>query len=351
MRTATSYSPGLPDSARSAKSAAGSSPTPRGPQEADDPSDSHRGAFPRPLQANANVASDRKNSRAWEISSTRPTPALTYAGKYLHDEEVSTTDGMDLVFKALADRTRRLLLDRLHRLNGQTLTELCGHLDMTRQSATQHVDILQRANLVTVVHRGRERLHYLNPVPIHEIDERWISGFEKPRLQAISDIRNLAEEHAMNSAAAVPTYVYVTYIRASAEQVWHALTDADLTARYWGHANVSDWQPGSTWEHRRVDGSGAVDVVGKVLETQPPTRLVITFGEPEKESGVSTVTFLLEPDQDIVRLTVTHEDLPDASALDAISHGWPAVLANLKSLLETGDVLPQAPWEMPRAQV
>jgi len=303
------------------------------------------------LQANANVASDRKNSGAWEISSTRPTPALTYAGKYLHDEGVSTTDGMDLVFKALADRTRRLLLDRLHRLNGQTLTELCGHLDMTRQSATQHVDILQRANLVTVVHRGRERLHYLNPVPIHEIDERWISGFEKPRLQAISDIRNLAEERAMNSAAAVPTYVYVTYIRASAEQVWHALTDADLTARYWGHANVSDWQPGSTWEHRRVDGSGAVDVVGKVLETQPPTRLVITFGEPERESGVSTVTFLLEPDQDIVRLTVTHEDLPDASALDAISHGWPAVLANLKSLLETGDVLPQAPWEMPRAQV
>ena len=79
------------------------------------------------------------------------------------------------------------------------------------------------------------------------------------------------------TASAVPTYVYVTYIRASAQQVWQALTDADLTARYWGHANVSDWQPGSTWEHRRVDGSGSVDVVGRVVEAEPPTRLVITF--------------------------------------------------------------------------
>ena len=165
---------------------------------------------------------------------------------------------MDLVFKALADPTRRLLLDRLREHNGQTLRELCERLEMARQSATQHLDILVRANLVTVVRRGRERLHYLNPVPIHEIEERWISGFEKPRLQAISAIKNQAEEYAMtNGPTSVPTYVYVTYIRASAEQVWQALTDADLTARYWGHANVSDWQPGSTWEHRRVDGSGA----------------------------------------------------------------------------------------------
>ena len=91
--------------------------------------------------------------------------------------------------------------------------------------------------------------------------------------------RHRAEEHAMTS---VPTYVYVTYIHATAEQVWRALTDADLTARYWGHANVSDWQPGSAWEHRRVDGSGVNDVVGKVLEAEPPTRLVHHLrGRPE----------------------------------------------------------------------
>ncbi|MEU5949098.1 metalloregulator ArsR/SmtB family transcription factor [Micromonospora sp. NPDC047465] len=256
---------------------------------------------------------------------------------------------MDPVFKALADPTRRLLLDRLREHNGQTLRELCERLDMARQSATQHLDVLVRANLVTVVRRGRERLHYLNPTPIHEIEERWISGFERRRLQTISAIKNQAEEHAMTDApTAPPTYVYVTYIRASAEQVWQALTDADLTAAYWGHANVSDWQPGSTWEHRRVDGSGDVDVVGRVVEAQAPTRLVITFAAPgdEPPGGSSVVTFLVEPHHDIVRLTVTHENLTDQAMHTGISQGWPAVLANLKSLLETGEVLSPAPWEM-----
>ncbi|MGI8590682.1 MAG: ArsR/SmtB family transcription factor [Nakamurella sp.] len=253
---------------------------------------------------------------------------------------------MDSAFKALADPTRRLLLDRLRAQNGQTLGELCDHLGMARQSATQHLDILVNAHLVTVVRRGRVRLHYLNPAPIHDIQRRWISEFDKPRLKALDDIKNQAEEYAM-----IPNYVYVTYIRANPKQVWQALTDADLTAQYWGHANVSDWQPGSTWEHRRVDGSGAVDVVGSVLEADPPTRLVITFEdspdtEPKREPSV--VTFLVEPHQDIVRLTVTHENLPNNEMRNGISRGWPAVLANLKSLLETGDVLPQAPWEMSR---
>src|SRR3954451_23977592 len=142
---------------------------------------------------------------------------------------------MELVFKALADPTRRLLLDRLRERNGQTLRELCEHLAMARQSATQHLDVLVLAHLVTVVRRGRERLHYLNPAPIHEIEQRWIAGFDKPRLQTISAIKRQAEEYAMTDAPTpVPTYVYVTYIRAGAEQVWRALTDADVTARYWG---------------------------------------------------------------------------------------------------------------------
>ncbi|CAN5714491.1 SRPBCC domain-containing protein [soil metagenome] len=260
-------------------------------------------------------------------------------------------DDADAVFKALADPTRRLLLDRLRNENGQTLGQLCEHLDMKRQSATQHLDILVRANLVTIVWRGRERLHYLSPAPIHDIDTRWISAFDKPRLRAITTIKNQAEEHAMtNHATQTPTFVYVTYIRASAEQVWEALTDADLTAAYWGHANVSDWKQGSTWEHQRADGSGIADVVGGVLETDRPHRLVITFGADDVPvAQQSIVTFLIEPHDDIVRLTVTHENLDDDAALGEISHGWPAVLANLKSFLETGDVLPQHPWEMPRA--
>jgi uncharacterized protein YndB with AHSA1/START domain/DNA-binding transcriptional ArsR family regulator len=258
------------------------------------------------------------------------------------------------VFKALADPTRRLLLDRLRHQNGQTLSELCGSLDMARQSATQHLDLLAQANLVTVVRRGRERLHYLNPTPIHEIGERWIAAYDAPRLAALSTIKHRAEEYAMTetTATTVPTYVYVTYIQATAEQVWQALTDADLTARYWGHANVSDWQVGSPWEHRRVDGSDAVDVVGTVLEADPPTRLTVTFEDSDEErpNGPSMVTFVVEPLDAIVRLTVTHENLPNVEMLNGISSGWPAVLANLKSLLETGDVLSTAPWEMPKVE-
>jgi uncharacterized protein YndB with AHSA1/START domain/DNA-binding MarR family transcriptional regulator len=255
---------------------------------------------------------------------------------------------VDAVFKALADRTRRLLLDRLREQDGQTLGELCAHLGMARQSATQHLDVLVRAGLVTVVRRGRERLHFLNPAAISEIGERWISSFDRPRLQALAGIRHEAERQAMSEQ--IPTYVYVTYVRASAEQVWRALTDADLTARYWGHGNVSDWLPGSRWEHRRVDGSGIADAGGRVLETDPPHRLVMTFGDAtgeEPPGGASVVTFLVEQHGGIVRLTVTHENLADDRALREISRGWPAVLANLKSLLETGEVLPEAPWEMP----
>ena len=249
------------------------------------------------------------------------------------------------MFKALADPSRRQLLDRLHERNGQTLGELCGHLSMARQSASQHLALLEAANLVSTVWHGREKLHYLNPVPLHEIQERWIDKFETPRLRTLSAVRQTAEEHAMSTP---PTYVYVTYIRATPEQVWTALTDADMTARFWGHRNVSDWQEGSTWQHLRTDDSGIADVTGTVVEVQRPERLVLTFpgSDEQRDSRPSQVTFTIERHQDIVRLTVRHENLPTEADREAIAAGWPAVLANLKSLLETGDVLPQAPWEM-----
>ncbi|MBT2515659.1 metalloregulator ArsR/SmtB family transcription factor [Arthrobacter sp. ISL-30] len=263
---------------------------------------------------------------------------------------MSTRESLNAVFKALADPTRRLMLDRLRERNGQTLGELCEHLDMARQSVTQHLDLLQEANLVAVVHRGRQRLHYLNPTPIHEIQQRWIAGFDQPRLDALAAIKNTAEENAMTTASeTIPTYVYVTYIRASAQQVWEALTDADLTAQYWHHANVSDWQPGSRWEHRELDGSGNYKVHGRVLESDPPRRLSYTFEFTDTDpqsTDPSVVTFQIEPHEDIVRLTVTHENVPDPGTFAGISHGWSGVLANLKSLLETGEVLPQSPFDM-----
>ena len=251
---------------------------------------------------------------------------------------------VDDVFRALADPTRRRLLDLLRERAGQTLGELCGSLAMTRQSASQHLAVLEAARLVSTVRRGREKLHYLNPVPLHDIQERWIDKFEEPRLRLLSAVKRRAES-AMSDR---PSYVYVTYIESTPEKVWYALTDADLTADYWGHANVSDWQPGSRWEHRRTDGSGIADVAGTVTEATPPRRLVTTWDDPADPGNPSRVTFDLEPFHELVRLTVTHEDLPDEQARTEVGLGWPAVMANLKTLLETGRTLPTAPWTMDR---
>ncbi|WP_030683096.1 ArsR/SmtB family transcription factor [Streptomyces sp. NRRL B-1347] len=253
---------------------------------------------------------------------------------------------MDKVFKALSDKTRRLLLDRLHEDNGQTLGQLCAGLGMSRQAATQHLGLLEAANLVSTVKQGREKLHYLNPVPLYEIPQRWINKFERPRLDALGAVKRKAESAMSTPRTTKPEFVYTTYIEATPEKVWQALTDSDITAAYWGHSNVSDWQPGSPWEHRRLDGSGIADVVGTVVEAVPPQRLVITWAGPEDErpDGPSTVTFDLKPLGGTVQLTVTHENLRDDAERRQAAGGWSAVLSNLKTYLETGKLLPLPAW-------
>jgi uncharacterized protein YndB with AHSA1/START domain len=149
----------------------------------------------------------------------------------------------------------------------------------------------------------------------------------------------------------MPTFAYVTYLEAAAEQVWHALTDAGLTADYWGHSNVSDWRTGSRWEHQRTDSARTPDVVGTVLDSSPPTRLLLTWtaaGEAAPAEGPSRVAFDIRPHGGIVRLTVTHQNLADQAEYDAAAAGWPAVLSNLKTFLETGSPLPQEPWLVPQ---
>jgi uncharacterized protein YndB with AHSA1/START domain len=135
-------------------------------------------------------------------------------------------------------------------------------------------------------------------------------------------------------------FVYVTYISARPEQVWSALLEGEFTKQYWEHENVSDWKPGSTWEHRRSDATRRVDVLGKVVESAPPSRLVLTWsapGDAANKEKHTRVTFEIEPIDEMVRLTVTHDELEAGSdMLRSISEGWPRVLSSLKTLLETG---------------
>jgi uncharacterized protein YndB with AHSA1/START domain/DNA-binding transcriptional ArsR family regulator len=247
----------------------------------------------------------------------------------------NTDEGMARVFKALADPTRRRLLDRLRADNGQTLGALCRDLATTRQGITQHLDVLEAAGLISTVRRGREKLHYLNPVDLHQIYERWIARFERSDLAALSDLKHRLEPES--DPMDKPKLVYVTYIATTPEKVWAALTDADLTARFWGHRNISGWAKGDSWEHRRPDDD-KVDIVGTILEVDPPHRLVHTWsapadaGDPAKQSRV---TFDIEPVGDVIRLTLTHQAL-HAEQAQGTNKGWAIVLSSLKSLLETG---------------
>ena len=242
-------------------------------------------------------------------------------------------DHLVQVFKALADPNRQRLLDRLHADNGQTLGALCRDLAITRQGITQHLAVLEAAGLVSTVRRGREKLHYLNPVPLQEVYDRWIAKFERPDLEALSSLKQRLERIRTMEKAKL---VYVTYIATSSDQVWTALTDPELTAQYWGHRNVSGWATGDRWEHQRLDDGGA-DGAGTILEVDPPRRLAHTWGlsaDAGNPARQSRVTFDLEPVGDVVRLTVTQEDLP-ADQADGTREGWAIVLSSLKSFLET----------------
>jgi len=142
-----------------------------------------------------------------------------------------------------------------------------------------------------------------------------------------------------------PRFVYVTYISSTPQKVWNALVDPETTATYWQHENVSDWKPGSRWEHRAADKDRTLRLAGKVVESSPPKRLVLTWALPADDARPekhSRVTFEIEPVRDVVRLTVTHDEFePGSEMFKSIQEGWPKVLSSLKSLLETGRPLPK----------
>src|SRR3954447_15774868 len=175
---------------------------------------------------------------------------------------------MDAVFKALADPSRRRLLDSLNSRNGQTLRELSSGLAMTRQSVSKHLAILETANSVTTIRRGREKLHYLNAAPINEIGERWITRYERDRVHALADLKRALDDPRVDRRS----FVYTTYIRTTPERVWQALTEPAFTERYWGMVFHSDWKTGSRYVLNQF-GLTIVDDDQLVLEAEPYRRL------------------------------------------------------------------------------
>ena len=242
---------------------------------------------------------------------------------------------MDAVFRALADPTRRRLLDELFKQDGQTLTALEQRLPMTRFGVMKHLRVLAAANLVVTRRRGREKLHFLNPVPIRLVHDRWVSKYAEPWAAHLSGLKQRLEERTMEK-------VFEIYIRTTPERLWEAITDPQIRAKYnFGAGVSSDWKPGSRLEMATLDGSFVLGE-GEVLEADPPRRLVHTmtalWGEDVKAEGASRVTWDIEPVADSCRLTVTHDELREG-ANDQLYGGWPMIISGLKTWLETGELL------------
>ena len=246
---------------------------------------------------------------------------------------------MDSVFRALADPTRRKLLDKLFKRDGQTLGELEKRLAMTRFGVMKHLRVLEDARLVVTKRRGREKLHFLNPVPIRLIHDRWIDKYSAPVAAMLTGLKARLEEDHMEK-------VYEIYIKTTPERLWRAITDPEQRAKYsFGVGVHSDWKAGSKYlaSVPKSDKWPGFEIAeGENLEVDPPRRLVQTFralwSDEVKNAGYSRVTWDIERIDDSCRLTVTHDQLP-ANANPELYGGWPMVLSGLKTLLETGELL------------
>ena len=241
---------------------------------------------------------------------------------------------MDAVFRALADPTRRSLLDELFREDGQTLGALEGRFAMSRFGVMKHLRQLEKAGLVVTRRRGREKLHFLNPVPIRLVHDRWVSKYAEPWAAALSGLKHRLEERMEK--------VFEIYIRTTPERLWEAITDPEQRSKYnFGASIRSDWAPGSRYEMSARNGTVPLGE-GKNLEVDPPRRLVQSmlalWSDEVKSEGTSRVTWEIEPIGDSCRLTVTHDQLREG-ANDQLYGGWPMILSGLKTWLETGKLL------------
>ncbi|HMD57495.1 MAG TPA: SRPBCC domain-containing protein, partial [Solirubrobacteraceae bacterium] len=271
------------------------------------------------------------------------------------------------------------LLDELFKEDGQTLGSLERHLPMTRFGVMKHLKVLERAGLVTTRRRGREKLHYLNAVPIRLVHDRWVSKYAEPWAAMLTGLKARIEEQTMEK-------VFEIYIKTTPERLWQAITDGEMRSKYsFGVGISSDWTPGSSYEAvhpgalpreghpdppcgrtpwrahperhtltgagRQAGGgtlkgtskqAGVAISRGENLEVEPPLRLVQSFdalwGEDVRAEATSRVTWEIEPVGDSCRLTVTHDQLREG-ANEELFGGWPMILSGLKTLLETGELL------------
>ncbi len=249
-------------------------------------------------------------------------------------------------FRALADPSRRRLLDLLFERDGRTLTELESELPMTRFGVMKHLHVLEEAGLITTRKVGRERYHYLNPVPIQLISDRWINKYSAARASALADLKTVLEGGNGMTTDSKPRLVYQIIIKAPQERVWEAITKPEFTARYYyGSTLKTDLTVGSPFTYHMPNGSPIVE--GEVVLSDPPNRLVHTYHSlwpPLNEDAPTKVIWELESmPGGVTKVTVVHEDFQGETATyqGLQSGGWTWILSNMKTYLETGEPMPQ----------
>ena len=250
---------------------------------------------------------------------------------------------MDKIFSALGDNSRRYLLDLLYERNGQSLTELSSNLDMSRQAVTKHLKILESANLVVPVWKGKEKLHYFNPVPLRLIYLRWISKFDENRIQGLYDLKNDSEN--ITKEAKMKGFIYQIVIASSAEKVWESLTKPEFTQKFWfGRSVISDWKVGSPVTI--ITPEGKEEVKGEVVEFLQNKRLSYTWLTPEENATeATTVVFELQEMGPMTKLTILHDIDAENAKFQQAATGWTFILCGLKTFLETGAPMPSLPWK------
>ena len=243
-------------------------------------------------------------------------------------------NGVDEVFKALADPTRRELLDELFRNDGQTLSALEERFEMSRFGVMKHLKQLEEAGLVVTRRRGREKLHFLNPVPIRLVHDRWVSKYAEPWVAGLSDLKHELEKTMEK--------IYEIYIRTTPERLWEAITSPTERPKYqFGNSIRTGWGVGDSYEMINDKAQFTLGE-GEILEFDPPRKLVQTmralWSDDVKAEGFSRITWEIQQVEDSCCLTVTHDQLRDG-AHPELYGGWPMILSGLKTWIETGDVL------------
>lgn len=250
---------------------------------------------------------------------------------------------MDAVFRAMADSKRRQLMDQLFEKDGQTLSQLVEPMGMSRQAVSKHVALLEAAGLVVVRRMGREKHHYLNPVPLRWVLDRWINKYAEPLVETMVHLKRALEHSKKEQNMDKPNHIYEIYIKARPEEVWAALTEGEMTRRYFHATHVSsEWQLGARVEYRMENGDLAVD--GEILEIDAPRHLSFTwkvhYSEELATEPASRVTFDIEPLDEGCRVVLTHDQFePGSRVHDQVSKGWSAIMCSMKSLLETGSAM------------